>query len=118
MGCNCRAQSPRTVNATPNRSRETVSNPCSKIEQAGTNLNVTIQNDGLYISVPIGSSALNAVTFLNTQNCKGTIANLVRSLGMEIAIMFSNAERKKAFLSRLPFHNVKLHYLQELIKGV
>ncbi len=119
MGCNCRSKNvgTRTVTAS-SRSREPYSNVCEEVEQAGTKLNVTIQNDGLYISAPLGSTMLNANTFLRTQNCKGSIANLVRSLCVEIAVIFSNSERKQAFMKKLPFHTVKLHYLQELLKGV
>ena len=119
MGCNCRAKNvgTRTV-ATSSRNREPHSNVCESIEQAGDKLNVTIQNDGLYISAPLGSTVLNANTFLSSQNCKGSIANLVRSLCVEVAVIFSNLERKQVFMKKLPFHTVKLHYLQELLKGV
>lgn len=117
MGCNCRQKSSRTTIATKVGSTP-LRGACEAVEQAGIKLNVMVQNDGLYIAAPIGSTSLDANMFLNSINCKGSTASLVRSLCVEIAVLFSDPAKKQKFMAKLPFHTLKLHYLQELIRGI
>jgi hypothetical protein len=118
MGCNCRKGVPSRIGSSREQKPKTATaTVCSNIEQAGDNLNVTINMGGLFVSSPLGSSSLNALTFLKTQGCNGPTASTVRSLSVELAIIFSNPTAKKNFLDKIPYHNLKLHYLKELIKN-
>lgn len=89
-------------------------NVCQQLEKAGKTLSVTIKAGALYLTQPFQSD-IPVENSLVSMGCVGTNAKLIRSLALEIAVIYKNPEKLEKFEKNLQHTTVTLVALEQLI---
>lgn len=87
---------------------------CQQLEKAGTKITVTVKNGILYLSKPF-STHIPAGSALISMGCAGVMARRLKSIELELVIIYRDSARKQKFEAALPRETVTFAELDRLV---
>lgn len=96
------------------KAREARTNICLQLEKTGRNLTVVVKGGSLYLTNPFPSD-MPVESSLVSLGCAGSTARLLRSLAIELSMIYKNEMRKEKFEKNLQHTTLVLVDLERLI---